>query len=88
MAANPEVRMSTRLGNALGGAMRLSALTFDYFIPLVAIRTYQLIPADGRRVLFGGSSASVNVVRKLRTRRGGGWELIRIAASNHPDRPT
>ena len=78
---------STRLGNALGTAMRATAFAFDYALPLAAISAYRLIPDERRHRLFGGPSASLAVVAALRSSRGGGWGLIRAAASNHPPRP-
>lgn len=81
------MKQSTRLGDALGGAMRASAYLFDYAVPLIAITTYRLIPDRTRGSMFGGPSASLATVGKLRIAGGGGWSLIRMAASNHPDRP-
>ena len=81
------MRKSTRLGNALGTVMRTAAFTFDYALPLAAISAYRLIPDDRRGRLFGGPSASLAAVASLRRQGGGGWEIIRIAASNHPPRP-
>ena len=78
---------STALGNVLGTAMRTSAYLFDYALPLIAVTTYRLIPDGTRGDLFGGPSASLAVVGKLRLAGGGGWSLIRAAASNHPKRP-
>jgi hypothetical protein len=82
-----ESRSSTRLGNALGGAMRGAAFVFDYALPLVAVSAYRLIPDARRGQLFGGPSASLDVVRTVRQAGGGGWAAIRAAASNHPPRP-
>lgn len=78
---------STRLGNALGTAMRAAAFAFDYALPLAAVSAYRLIPDERRRRLFGGPSASLTAVAMIRRARGGGWQAIRAAASNHPDRP-
>ena len=78
---------STRAGNALGTAMRAAAHTFDYVLPLAAISAYRLVPDRTRGVMFGGPSASLDTVRALRQAKGGGWALIRLAASNHPTRP-
>lgn len=80
-------RTSTTLGNALGGAMRTAAYVFDYALPLTAITAYRLIPAGARGRLFGGPSASLSAVSMLRQAGGGGWVIIRAAASNHPKRP-
>lgn len=78
---------STRLGNVLGSAMRAAAFTFDYALPLAAISAYRLIPDQSRGRLFGGPSASLASVAALRVARGGGWAIIKAAASNHPPRP-
>lgn len=79
---------STKLGNALGTAMVGAAYTADCLLPLAAIRTYWLIPADRRFTLFGGPSASVGAYAKIKRQGGGGWQVIRsIAVSNHPPRP-
>ena len=78
---------STRLGNTLGTAMRAAALAFDYALPLAAVTAYRLIPDAVRGRAFGGPSASLAAVAALHRARGGGWEIIRAAASNHPDRP-
>lgn len=80
-------RSSTRLGNILGSAMLAAAWTFDYALPLTAITAYRLIPDQTRGRLFGGPSASQASVAALRTAGGGGWAIIRAAASNHPPRP-
>lgn len=80
-------RESTRTGNALGSAMRSAAYIFDYMLPLTAVSAYRLIPDARRQQLFGGPSASLGTIRALRAARGGGWQLIRLAASNHPPRP-
>lgn len=79
---------STRLGDALGSAMRAAAWSFDYALPLAAISAYRLIPDQARGRLFGGPSASLASVAALRLARGGGWAIIRAAASNHPPRPS
>lgn len=79
---------STRLGNAMGAAMRGAAWTFDYALPLAAIGAYQLIPGSTRGAMFGGPSASTAAMRGILNQGSGGWEIIRgIAVSNHPDRP-
>jgi hypothetical protein len=80
------VKPSTRLGNALGTAMRSSAWVFDYALPLAAISAYLLIPDEHRGRMFGGPSAGRAARALLRSQRSGGWEIIRNAASNHPDR--
>jgi hypothetical protein len=83
-----ENRPSTRLGNALGTAMRTAAFTFDYLLPLTAMSAYRLIPDARRGQAFGCPPASLGAVKALRLRRGGGWEIIRdIAVANHPPRP-
>jgi hypothetical protein len=80
---------STKLGNAMGAAMRGTAWTFDYALPLAAIGTYQLIPGKARGQLLGGPSASTAAMRAILHTGSGGWEVIRgIAVSNHPPRPT
>ena len=79
---------STPAGNALGSAMRAAARVFDYALPLAAITAYRLIPDRRRGQLCGGPSASLAAVARLRAAGGGGWEIIRAAASNHPPRPT
>ncbi len=81
-------RESTRLGNMLGSAMRVAAWTFDYALPLGAMSAYRLISDERRGRMFGGPSASLAAVSSLRRQGGGGWEITRIAASNHPPRPT
>jgi hypothetical protein len=78
-------RESTRLGNTLGHAARAVVIVMDYALPLAVIGTYRMIPADARGRLFGGPSASLTAMRLLRAQRGGGWEIIRIAMTNHPD---
>jgi hypothetical protein len=80
-------RPSTRAGDALGSAMRGAAWVFDYALPLAAVSAYRLIPDERRGKMFGGPSASLAAVAQLRRAGGGGWQIIRIAASNHPDRP-
>jgi hypothetical protein len=78
---------STRFGNMFGAAMRAAAFTFDYALPLVAITSYRLIPDSTRGKLFGGPSASLGAILDLHTAKGGGWQIIKMAASNHPPRP-
>ena len=78
---------STRIGNLMGTAMRSAAYAFDYALPLTAITAYRLIPDSLRGYLFGGVSASLSAVGMLRTQGGGGWQIIQMAASNHPPRP-
>lgn len=79
--------MSTRLGNALGAAMRGSAWALDCALPLAAVSAYRLIPDGARSRMFGGPSASLATVAAIRRAHGGGWQAIRAAASNHPPRP-
>ena len=81
-------RPSTRLGNSLGTAMRAAAWTFDYALPLAAVTAYRLIPDDTRGRMFGGPSVSLAIVGEIREEGGAGWQIIRLAASNHPPRPT
>jgi hypothetical protein len=81
------VKESTRAGNALGSMMRAAAFTLDYALPLAAVSAYRLIPASTRGRLFGGPSASLAAVAEIRVLGGAGWQVIRAAASNHPDRP-
>ena len=71
----------------MGTAMRGAAVLFDYALPLAAISAYRLIPDKQRGDLFGGPSASLAAIAQLRAAGSGGWEIIRIAASNHPPRP-
>jgi hypothetical protein len=59
----------------------------DYALPLAAISAYRLIPDGVRGRAFGGPSASLSAVSVLRSARGGGWQVIKLAASNHPPRP-
>lgn len=80
------MKESTRAGNGLGHIARATVFVMDYLLPLTAMRAYRLIPARG--ALFGGPSASLAAMTSLKQQRHGGWELIRIAASNHPDRPS
>ena len=80
-------RASTRIGNVMGDTMRASAYLFDYAMPLMAVTIYRLIPDHTRGTLFGGPSASLNAIQQMREQVGGGWAIIKIAASNHPDRP-
>jgi hypothetical protein len=69
--------------------MRAAAWSFDFALPLMAIKLYQLIPSSTRGRLFGGPSASVDAARQIKLQGGGAWQLIRsIAISNHPDRPS
>jgi hypothetical protein len=81
------VRQSTKLGNILGTAMRGSAHALDYMLPLAAISAYRLIPDQVRGRLFGGPSTSLFAVRMIREGQPG-WYVIRMAASNHPPRPS
>lgn len=82
------MKSSTRLGNGLGHSARAVTYTMDYALPLAVIRTYRVIPARTRGKLFGGPSASLAAMLALKAQRGGGWAIIRLAASNHPDRPS
>lgn len=82
-----EVAPSTRMGNVLGRAMLRAARLFDYSIPLAIIWAYSEIPPGRRHLWFGGPSTSAATARKIRAQGGGGWEAIRIAASNHPPHP-
>lgn len=81
-------RLSTPLGDALGGAMRVSARFFDYVLPIAAIRVYRLIPARWRGPLFGGPSASCAAIQRIKAQGGGGWEVIRADSDKHPPRPS
>lgn len=81
------MKESTKLGNGLGRTARGTVFLMDYLLPLAVIGAYRLMPAKTRGNLFGGPSASLSAMTTLRLQRHGGWDIIRIAMSNHPERP-
>lgn len=78
---------STKLGNGLGHSARTTVYLMDYVLPLTVIKAYRMIPARLRGKLFGGPSMSFAALQTLKLQRHSGWTIIRLAMSNHPDRP-
>lgn len=79
---------STKLGDAIGRAVRGLAFTFDYVVPVAGLATYRMIPGTARGAMFGGPSTSAACMSAMLTQRGNGWSILRAGVSNHPDRPS